>query len=246
MSSEVEVYDSVKLSFTRRLNLTNMVRPQDIGSCNINKCLYIFDYRGHLDESNEIMRVDSNGNLIKNWSTGDDTGNSLSVTEDSNVILTVYHANRLNEYSSDGLLIRAINMSSDALIQNPRHAVKLNSNRFVVSHGARGNNLHRVCIVDADGKQIKSFAETRRLDIGQMNCPVYLSVDANGFVLVADQGNSRVLLLDSNLKLVGEILSEQNHGLRRVWRILLDSLNNRLLVAEDQSGSAGRVMIFQL
>ena len=45
-SSEVEVYDSMTLSFSRRWNLKELIQPQDIGSCNRNKCLYIFDYKG--------------------------------------------------------------------------------------------------------------------------------------------------------------------------------------------------------
>ena len=71
-----------------------------------------------------------------------------------------------------------------------------------------GDDLHRVCVVDADGKLKKSFGGKRGSTIGQMNRPVYLSVDGNGFVMVADRGNSRVLLLDSDLEFKREILSK--------------------------------------
>ena len=43
-SSDVEVYDTIKFSFNRRWNLKELIDPWDIGSCNRNKCLYIFDY----------------------------------------------------------------------------------------------------------------------------------------------------------------------------------------------------------
>ena len=59
----------------------------------------------------------------------------LSVTDESNIILTVYEKNKLNEYSPDGQLIREINLSSDAGICHPRHAIKLSNGHFVVSHG---------------------------------------------------------------------------------------------------------------
>ena len=59
----------------------------------------------------------------------------LSVTDESNVILTVFNKNKLNEYSPDGQLIREINLSSDAGIRHPWHAIKLTNGHFVVSHG---------------------------------------------------------------------------------------------------------------
>ena len=80
------------------------------------------------------MRIDPNGKLIKNWSTGDDYGR-LSVTDESNVILTVFVKHKLNEYSPDGQLLREINLSSDAGIRDPWHAIKLTNGNFVVSHG---------------------------------------------------------------------------------------------------------------
>ena len=49
------------------------------------------------------------------------------------------------------------------------------------------DELHRVCVVDADGKLKKSFGGKCGSNIGQMNDPVYLSVDGNGFVMVADR-----------------------------------------------------------
>src|SRR5688572_30047552 len=88
-SSEVEVYDSTKFSFSRQWTVTGLIDPLDIGSCSRNKCLYIFDCKGHLGQSSEILRVDQHGKLIKNWSTPGSYGGSLSVTNESNVILTV-------------------------------------------------------------------------------------------------------------------------------------------------------------
>src|SRR5688572_12082485 len=94
-SSEVEVYDSMKFSFSRQWNLRELITPRDIASCNRNKCLYILDYKSF--SQSEILRVDPNGKLIKEWSTGDDNGWGLSVTDESNVILNVYMKHKLKE-----------------------------------------------------------------------------------------------------------------------------------------------------
>ena len=235
-SSEVEVYDSMKFSFSRQWNMRELISPRNIASCNINKCLYIFDCK---DQSKEILRVDPNGKLINKWSTGNDWGLGLSVTDQSNIILTVYYQNKLNEYSPDGQLIREINLPLDAGISDPFHAIKLTNGHFAVCHG---NGFGNVCIVDADGKLKKSFDGKPGSTVEQMENPVYLSVDGNGFVIVADQRNSRVVLLDSDLKFHREILTKAKHGLRKLWRIHLDESNGRLFVADNELGNE-RILI---
>ena len=240
-SSEVEVYDSTKLTFSRRWNMRELINPWDIGSCDRNKCLYIFDCKG---SSAEILRVDPNGNLIKKWSTGKDYGR-LSVTGDSNIILT--GVKTLKEYSPDGQLVRELNLSSDASILAPSRAIKLANGQFMVSHGSGDAELHRVCVVDAAGKLQKSFGEKRGSAITQMDCPVYFVVDGNGFVMVADRRNSRVLLLDSDLTFKREILSKEKHGFRDVNRILLDEPSGRLFVSDNDWHSTkkdGRILVF--
>ena len=237
-SSEVEVYDSIKFTLSRRWTLKELIRPLDIGSCNRNKCIYIFDYKD-LGQSKEIFRIDPRGEIIKKWSTGDDWGIGLSVTDESNVILAVYK-NKLNEYSPDGQLIREIDLSLVADISTTTHAMKLNSDHFMVSLCV-GENLHTLCIVDADGKLKKSLCEKCRSIIGEMTSPVSFSVDENKFVLVADKSNSRVLLLDSELNYRREILSkEETPALQFPWRTLLDESNGRLFVSDNQ-----RIFIFQ-
>ena len=251
-SSEVEVYDSMTLRFSRRWSLKELIQPQDIVSCGRNKCLYIFDYKGYLSWSNEILRVDPNGKLIKKWLTGSNFGYSLSVTNESNVILPVYNNSKLNEYSPDGQLIRELNIQAGPGICEIWHAIKLTNGHFVVS--LRSAKLfpailavyHGVCIVDGYGNAKKLFGGKFTSTIGYMNVPFHLSVDGNGFVMVVDRENSRVLLLDSDLKFKREILSkEEKHGLRRPTRILLDESNGRLFVADNDSNNQ-RILIFNV
>src|SRR6218665_1614151 len=93
-SSEVEVYDSIKLSFSRQLNLETLVDPQDLVFCDRNKCLCISNctvgYR-----SKRILKVNPNGTLglLRNWPT--EVCGRLSITYDSNVILADSIRNKL-------------------------------------------------------------------------------------------------------------------------------------------------------
>src|SRR5678816_3204726 len=103
----------------RDRNLTELINPLDIAACKNNKCLYIFDYKS-FGQSKEILRVDPMGRLIKKWSTGKDYGFGLSVTDDSNVILTALKKNKLNEYSPGGQLISEIDLSAASIV-HPWH-----------------------------------------------------------------------------------------------------------------------------
>ena len=242
--SEVQVYDSMEFSFSRHWNLKELMYPYDIGSSSRLKCLYILDFKGS-NHSSEILRVDSNGKLMKKWSTGDDSVWAMSVTEESNVILTVSADSILKEYSPDGELIRDILISPHSGIRHPCQAVKLATGYFVVSHGYYGDDLHRVCLMDPGGNCKKLFGGKCGSGNGRLNLPVQLAVDENGYVMVVDRWNSRVLLLDSNLRFKRVIISNvRNPELRFPWKILVDESTGRLVVA-DNEWNDGRILIFQ-
>jgi len=245
-SSEIDVYDSIKFSLSRQWSLEELVLPKDIGSCDRNKCLYIFDFKG-IGLSNEILKVDPNGKLLKKWSAGDDFSR-LSVAYDSNVIATVYNKNKLSEYSPDGQLIREIKLSPDPGIRGPLHAIKQTNGHFVVSLGyLYGDDLHRVWMVDEDGNLTKSFVGECISSSGQMDYPISLSIDGNGFVMVAYRNSGRVLLLDSDLEYRREILSKEIRELQGPSRILLHESNGQLIVADiSVINGGGRIMIFKI
>ena len=253
-SSEVDIYDAMKFSFSRRWILKELIDPMDIISCNRNNCLYIFDYKGD-DQSKEILRVDLSGKLMKKWSTGNNYGRLSAVTNEPSIILAVFNKPVIHEYSPCGPLIREINLSSSPSISliNPYRAIKLANGHFVVSHGSvRGDGQHGVCLVDDGGKVKKIFGGKRESTFLQVNEPVCLFVDRNGFVLVADRDNHRVLLLDADLKFKRELLTGERHALRHPRRILLDEPNGRLFVADnkwdskDMTYKDGQISIFDI
>lgn len=243
-SSEVQVYDMVKLIYKHRLIIDELIYPQDIVSCNTNKCLYIFDSK-ESDRLSAILKFYPNEKKMR-WSRDCDYGLCLCVTNELNIILTVYNESRLDEYSPDGECIRTIILSPEAGFRFPVHAIKLTNGHFVVSYGFRDSDLYGLCIMDADGKLVKSFGTKCGSNNEQLNRPVHLCVDGNGFVLVADQYNDRVLLLDSNLRFQREILSKVKHGLLCPKRILLDEPRSRIIVAEDHLGSVGMIRVYRM
>lgn len=144
---EVEIFDSIKLSFSRRWNSKELIYPQDIVSCSISKRIYVLN--SCRDQIMESFKVDPNRNLLKKWSTGCNSGCSLSVTVESNVIFAARNTNKLIEYSPDGQLIREIDLSLNADISLLWHAVKLTNGHFVVSHGNGYSDVEGVCRGDS-------------------------------------------------------------------------------------------------
>lgn len=246
LSSVVEVYHSKEFTFRRRWKI-GVADPGGIESCKINQCLYIVGWKisGRI---RTILRVDQQGKLITEWHVTDNWSN-LSVTDDSNVILTVQEENKLIEYSLDGQWIREINLSSDAsmFISNLWRSVKLASGNFVVCCGLEADELHGLFIVDALGTLQKVFGRNKGFEVERMHQPVYLVVDKEGFVLVADRKNSRVLLFDSNLEFQKEILFQENSDLRFPSSLYLDESRSLLYVVDnDRDENDSRVLIFRL
>ena len=231
-SAEVEVYDSVTCCFVRQWALEEFTTPSDISCCNRKKCLYIMSSKDD-SQINHILRVAPNGILINSFSTGDASAQSLSVTDESNVLVAICDKDKLAEYSSNGQIIREIKLLPETRITNPLHAIKLSSKMYLVSHGEEENgSLQRVCIVDVLGRIVKSFGDEMDPTVGQMDGPMHMAIDEDGHVMVTDYGNSRVLLLNLNLE-VERVLFDKKNGLRLPWRILFNASNKRLFVSDS-------------
>jgi len=248
-SSEIEVFHAQKLTFCRRLKRKGLVDPLDIVACNRSKRLYIMDYKT-ADQPKTMFVVNSYGKLLTKVRTGFDYGR-LSITEDSNVILTVFWTGKLNVYSADGQLLTEMKLPPDVV--HPRHAIRLANGDFVVSHGYFDEEVHGVCIVGTNGEVKKSYIGTNGSAAGEINIPNYLAVDKDGFVLVADRRNNRVLLLSPDLKFEREILSKSTYSERYTTRVLFNESSSRLMVVDNAFDSAnmtlcsdGQILIFYM
>ena len=77
----------------------------------------------------------------------------------------------------------------------------MTNGHFPISDGDVDDVVHRMCIVDEKGKLKKSLGGTPGSTAGQMNHPVYMSIDGNGFVMIADHKNCRIFLLGTDFGL---------------------------------------------
>ena len=232
LTPEVEEYDTATLTLQRRLAVCGLVGPNDVTSCVKYNCLYIAD-KGYTGGRNRFVhRVELNGATTK-WQLND-TPSRLSVTPgESNVIVTCTEVRKLKEYTTHGDLVREILLQEDMVY--PSHAIQLTSGQFVVSHGRSSDPLHRVSIVDAEGRVTKYFDGQPGSAARQMNHPGHLAVDQDGSILVVDVKNARVLLLNASLDDVRELVPRRDVTKRwRPRRQCIDELQEVLYVAEDE------------
>jgi hypothetical protein len=154
-------------------------------------------------------------------------------------------------------LVREISLKLKDIKLDPWHAIQLTSDQFVVSYY---NNSDNSDVVEVDTKR-------RRVDVSytnqlksttqqKFNVPRHLSVDEkNGFILVADMENHRMVILNRSLKCdtrdvmpvmtsTDIITMSVDGGLQRPSCLYFKSSQNRLFVGESKWLSPCRVLVF--
>jgi len=223
---QVEVYDVITYCLQRYLTVPNAQGFIDMTSCEHFLCLYISDHKAEC-----IHSLGLQGNATQ-WPVSDKPW-GLSVNAAHNVLVTCLDVGKIKEFSPRGDLLRDVTLPDDVI--NPFHAIQLTSGQFIVCHGSRsrGDRVHRVCTVSADGREIvHSHGGQRGSDTGQYNAPVHLAVDSNEFVFVADQHNQRVTLLSPTLNYIRQVVSRD----QLKWEpgiLCLDVQRRRLYVADN-------------
>ena len=238
-TEQIEVYKLDSCRLLRCFTVRGLDTPQDIVACGHNRCAYISD-ASHRSLHRIALPI---GGPITQWPVNDQP-NCLSLTVRYSVLVTCLKVRKLKEFTTDGQLIREIVLSQEVL--SPWHAVQLSSGEFIVCHGNPDDPLHRVCLIGSDGQVVKSHGGQPGSGSLEMNVPVHMAVDGNGFVFVADVNNCRVSLLSPTLTYLREVVSREQFQWKN-RRLSLDVKRRRLYVAEsehkDGKYTAGRVII---
>jgi len=235
-ASQVAVYSTNDYHLLRHIHLLqfNPDIHSDLTSCVRHKCLYMSDSRYRW-----IYRHDLVASATNKWDVPTATPMGLSVTPNCNLLVTCQWPNKLVELSAvSGQCVREITLQSD--IERPWHGVQLTNGQYVVCHGSY-NSLHRVCIVDGDGRVIRSHGDQIGSDADQLNMPSHVAVDKDSqFIFVADCFNARVTLLNGTLEFAG--LCKPHKSSSRPCRLHLDHATRRLYVGQF----FGTVTVIQL
>jgi len=201
-------------------------------ACARNKCLYLSNYY-----TDSVHRVELSGsNAAKKWSV-DICPRGLSVNIAHNLVVACEAANKLQEYTTHGSLVREIRLQAG--VTEPYHAIQLSTGDYVVSWFIPWG---MVSVVGVDGQVVHSYGQPQTLDVGQMKNATSLAVTKNDDILVADDGNNRILSINRSADCVQELALSVDGGMQEPHGLCLDESLGRLYVGED--GGQHRVLVF--
>ena len=230
-TKKVEDYDAVALTLERCLPVRGISFDiSGIAACSRSKCLYLSDWKNP-----NIHRMDLDTVAMKTWRVGGKP-KGLSVTEDHNVLVACAADKKLQEYTTDGSLVREICLL--ASVGPPWNAIQLSTGDYVVSHCVSPG---MVSVVGADGRVLRSYEPSISSDVGPMKYPKGLAVTKHGDILVADENNNRILAINFSLNRAQVFHLPADVGLRRPCALYLDNTRDRLYIGE--MGGKHRVIL---
>ena len=233
-TSSLEVYDAVRFKKKRCVEVSGLKRPEDMATCSHHRSLYISDSSASERGIHRVGR--SIPETAVRWSVGC-TPDGLSVLSTThNLLVASREACRLKEYTTDGTLVREMCLGAMGSNLDPLHAVRLTGGGYLICNDTMQPLLGTT---DDDG-HVRRFYEAQST-AGHLDQPVYLIVDSRGYILVADRGNHRVLLLSPTLSLISQLV-RSTHGLKSPYRLFLDEARGRLYVGNHD----GQLLVFKV
>jgi len=235
INKSIEVYDATTFAFKHSLTVPGLtVNCYGLAACKSNNCLYASDYL-----RNTIHKADLSGrNGVVKWSVGSQPA-GLSVNKAHNVVVACLAVNKVQEYTTDGGLVRKISLKQTGCT-NPWHAVQLSTGEYVVSYCTSPGV---VSVVGVDGQVVHRCDQSQTSRIGSINAPRSIAVTKNDDILVADNRNHRIVLMNSSLSSVQVLALPVDGGIQNPWGLCLDESRGRLYVAECDGQC--RVLVFE-
>ena len=107
-SPDIQVYDSTNFTPTRKIPVPASTGAIAMVACPHHNCLYVSNNA----KPSVLHRFDLSNNSTTNWSLSEQCW-GLSLTNNNNVLVTLHNVKRLQEYSTNGKLIRQIVLDLD-------------------------------------------------------------------------------------------------------------------------------------
>jgi DNA-binding beta-propeller fold protein YncE len=232
----IDVYDTVKFSPQAPVRVDGLDNNHKnaLTSCAHNNCLYVGDC-----SRNVVLKIDVSADVTTSkWRVGlMPTGLSVNVAR--HLLVTCCDADKIQEYTPEGLLVREICLQAKNISLKPRHVVQLSCGLLAVCHY---DPVHDVSEIDLDGRIVVSYAS--RLKSTTKNKFVYprhLAVSESDCIIVADSWNHRIVVLNHSLNCVRESSVTVDGGFKEPRIIHLDASYDRLYIGEYKGN---RVLVF--
>jgi len=202
------------------IDVKDLSSPCDIVACERTSQIYVADYLVC------IWRVSSDGEDIKRWlpKSPSDTfaPDTLSVTS-TRLLMTSRYPHQLIQFDEVGDELRRVQLPDD---MDPWHAVESPTGTFIVSRYNYQLKQGHVSEVNTGGEVLRQFSGSH---LSPLRTP-HVAVDSHGNILVADQDNSRILLLDDHLTLLRVIIDKHQLNDKSPDRLCYIEQSGQLLV----------------
>lgn len=183
---------------SNKIMCTEYKRPQDIAACSSLKVIYILDQSCIWEVKNDAIK--------SIYERSSKVSATMSITK-THLLVVSSEGIKKYEYGSDFKApVSEFRLPVGLTQTKPWHAVEVNDGHVVAY--TETAKFHRVSKIKESlrDKSSVEFATYGR-DVGegedQLSSPVYLAVElTHGHIFVADHDNSRVVVLDRNLKRV--------------------------------------------
>lgn len=220
------VYDPLSFKEVRTVLLEDegVAGPRDIAAYQPKNCLFVVN----VFSGSSLLCTDSQGKTIRKWELTY-VPHNISVTPSGNLLLTCNA--RILEYNLDGTLLRDLGLDAESLDMS-WHTILLNSGGFLVCQGWIDSRHHRLLRLDETGKVIRSYGTVSCSLDGHLSDPVYLALDRDSCIFVADSSNHRVVLFNKQLVFLKSLITDEN-DLFEPYRVLLDEPSGRLYVGTN-------------
>lgn len=231
-TKQIEVYDTSTLKLQRKISLPDAGDWLfGLAACSTNNVIYVSDY-----QDDKVYKVNlTASDTTSKWSVDIGGPVALSVNKSCNLLLSCWDGKKVREYTPSGSLVREI-LDSNFLY----HAIELGDGTTVVS---QAGPVHGVCVKSSDGRVLRSYGSKKfGSGPGQMDEPRSLAVDSEGFVLVADKDNHRILVLNPELTEARTLPLPLDTRLVLPRGICFDESHGRLYVGEY--GGKTRILVF--
>lgn len=235
-----------------QIKISRIKLPWDLAASDSDRCLYVTD-RGNRC----VWKITSPKHRVSKWLSGIGNPYTLSVTADGHVILPRQgFPSYVIIYTSNAVPVRCIQLPAD--LESPLHAVASSTEKLWLSYGKLYRRTRGICEVTAEGKVVRSYEpeESHQELEDSAGHPCQLSLDpVSDRLFVADYGNNRVILLNSDLSWNQVVVCKTKDGIRQPSRICYDATEMRLIVGHtgEFEGTDGwmknlrkRVDIFRL
>jgi len=234
--AQVSVYDKTSLQLQRQLTTPGLgVLLFGLATCATNNYLYVSDDPEDYTTAGYIHRIDlsaTNYPTIKWNACSNPIG--LSVNKARNVLVACHYQAKVQEFTANGNLVREIPHNTAIY-----HVIELSSGMLAVS---RWWTIHGVAVISTDGRVIHSYGnESRESGVEKMDNPRHMAVDKDGYILVVNAGNDRILVLNPNLTVTRPLPLPKNTSLQYPIALSLDQSRCQLYIGER--GGQNRILV---